>query len=171
MGTDEALEVYEEDRKELKQGIRRSERCREKSLANRIKENITAFNTFMKSKMVDRERVGPLKNKGGNLCAEPEEVGDVLNEYFVSVFTKVKELVEDDLREGSIEFLSQVVIKKEAVLCVLKTIKVDKSLGPDTIYPRILGKEVMKLIDEGKAADVVDMDFSKAFNMVPHETK
>eukprot|EP00061_Rhincodon_typus_P010545 g34912.t1 len=53
-------------------------------------------------------------------------------------FTKEKELVEDDLGEGSVEFLSQVAVKKEEVLCVLKGIKIDKSLDPDGIYPRIL---------------------------------
>eukprot|EP00061_Rhincodon_typus_P002937 g18856.t1 len=46
--------------------------------------------------------------------------------------------MEDDLREGSIEFLSKVAIKKEEVLCILKCVKIDKSLGPDGICPRIL---------------------------------
>eukprot|EP00061_Rhincodon_typus_P016612 g44920.t1 len=48
------------------------------------------------------------------------------------------ELEEDDLREGSVKFLSQVAIKKEEVLCIFKSIKVDKSQSPDGIYPRIL---------------------------------
>eukprot|EP00061_Rhincodon_typus_P010069 g34075.t1 len=48
------------------------------------------------------------------------------------------ELVEDDLREGSVEFLSQVAIEKEELLCILESIKVDKSPGPDETYPRIL---------------------------------
>ena len=53
-------------------------------MASRIKENPKAFYTYIKSKRVARERVGPLKDRGGNLCAEPEEMGKVLNEYFVS---------------------------------------------------------------------------------------
>eukprot|EP00061_Rhincodon_typus_P012728 g38638.t1 len=73
-----------------------------------------------------------------NLCVEPEEVAETPNKYFVLVFTKEKELVEDDLREGSVEFLSQIAIKVEEVLCALKSIKVVKSPGPDEIYPRIL---------------------------------
>eukprot|EP00061_Rhincodon_typus_P004277 g22194.t1 len=36
-------------------------------------------------------------------------------------------------------------VKKEVVLGLLKTIKVDKSLGPDGIYPRLL-KEVREEI-------------------------
>eukprot|EP00061_Rhincodon_typus_P002524 g17785.t1 len=87
---------------------------------------------------VARERVGPLKDKGDNLYVEPEGVGEVLNEYFVLIFCKKKELMGEDLRERSVEFLSQVACKKEKVSCILRSIKVDKSLGPDGICPRIL---------------------------------
>ena len=66
-------------------------------MASRIKENPKAFT---KSKRVARERVGPLKDKGGNLCVEPEEMGEVLKEYFASVFTKEKDLVDDESGKG-----------------------------------------------------------------------
>eukprot|EP00061_Rhincodon_typus_P014272 g41198.t1 len=99
---------------------------------------------------------------------QPEEVGEVLNEYVVLVFTKEKKLVKDDLREGNVEFLSQVAIKKEEMLCVLKSIKIDRSLNSDGIYPRILRKEVVKMIDEEKVNDAVYVDFSKVFDRVPH---
>eukprot|EP00061_Rhincodon_typus_P008823 g31774.t1 len=107
-------------------------------------------------------------------------------------------------------------IKKEVVSGLLKSIKADKSPGPDGIYPRLLreareeiagfltkifvsslatGKipeewqvanvvplfkkgtrdnpenhrpEVMKVINEGTAVDVIYIDFSKAFDKVPH---
>eukprot|EP00061_Rhincodon_typus_P007214 g28684.t1 len=51
--------------------------------------------------------------------------------------SKEKAPVEDNLREENIEFLSQVAIKKEEVMCILKSIKVDKSLGPDGISSRM----------------------------------
>ncbi|XP_059504833.1 chitin synthase chs-1-like [Stegostoma tigrinum] len=111
-------------RKELKQGIRRAKRGLEKSVANTIKENPKAFYTYMKRKRGAGESFGPLNDKGGNLSVEPEEVGELLNEYFVIVFMKEKELVEDDLREGSVEFLTEVASKTEEVLCILKSIKV-----------------------------------------------
>eukprot|EP00061_Rhincodon_typus_P008127 g30471.t1 len=95
------------------------------------------------------------------------EVGEVLNEYFVLIFTKEKELVEDDLREGRVEFLSHIDIKCKEVLHILKSIRGNKSPGPDGIYPRILREEVMKMIDEGKAIYFICMDFSKDFDNVP----
>ena len=68
---------YKESRNKLKQGVRRAKRGNEKALASRIKENPKAFYTNIKSKRIARERVGPLKDKGGNLCVEPEEMGEV----------------------------------------------------------------------------------------------
>eukprot|EP00061_Rhincodon_typus_P004593 g22951.t1 len=111
MATDEALKVYKESRNELKQAIRRAKRGHEKSFTNRIKENPEAFYRYIKSK-----RVARLKDKGGNLHVEPEEVHEVLNKYFVLMFAKEKKLVEDDIREESVKFLSQVAIEKEEVL-------------------------------------------------------
>ena len=68
----------------------------EKALASSIKENPKAFYTCIKSKRVARGSVRPLKDKGRNLCVEREEMGEVLNEYFASVFTKEKDLVDDE---------------------------------------------------------------------------
>eukprot|EP00061_Rhincodon_typus_P006561 g27323.t1 len=73
-------------------------------------------------------------------------------------------------------------IKKEMVLVLLKIIKVDKSAGPNAtgevpedwqaagIVPlfKKRNREVMKVINEGSAMDIIDMDFSKNFNKVPH---
>eukprot|EP00061_Rhincodon_typus_P014891 g42257.t1 len=84
-------------------------------------------------------------------------------------------------------------IKKEVVFGLLKSIKVDKSLGPDGRQLSLLrevreeiagdlikifvssvatrevsgGLEVTNVI-EGRVVDVVYMDFSKAFDKVPH---
>ena len=118
----------------------RTKRGHEKALASRIKENPKVFYPYIKSKRVARERVGPLKDRGGNLCVEPEEMGEVLNEYFASVFTKEKDLVDDEPGKGCVDSLSHVEIEKEEVLGFLRNIKVDKSPGPDGIYPRILKK-------------------------------
>jgi len=47
-------------------------------------------------------------------------------------------LKDDESGEGCVDSLSHVEIKKEEVLGILKNMKVDKSPGPDVIYPRIL---------------------------------
>jgi len=65
-------------------------------------------------------------------------MGELLNKYFALVFTKEKDVVEDESGEGGADSLGHVGIKTEEVLVVLKNIKVDKSPGLDVIYPRIL---------------------------------
>eukprot|EP00061_Rhincodon_typus_P007551 g29361.t1 len=111
-------------------------------------------------------------------------MGKILNEYFALVFTKRD--IEDSA--GHANMLWHFEVKKEVVLGLLKSIKVDKSSVPDGISPRLLrgkkeiagvltkifvaslvtGQEATRVIDDGRAVDVVYMDFSKAFNKVPH---
>lgn len=59
-----------------------------------------------------RERVGPLKGKGGNLCLKPEEVYKVPDDY------------QGAIRVG---YVGHVDIKNEKVLGLLNTIQMDKS--------------------------------------------
>ena len=56
----------------------------------------------------------------------------------MSVFTKEKDLVDDKSGNGCGDSLNHVEIRKEVVLGFLRNIKVDKSPGPDEIYPKIL---------------------------------
>lgn len=60
------------------------------------------------------------------LCLDARDLGKELKEYFASVFTKWK-----DMEDNKFE------IKKEKVLGLLKSIKVDKTL-PDDIYSGLL---------------------------------
>eukprot|EP00061_Rhincodon_typus_P008329 g30849.t1 len=64
-------------------------------------------------------------------------MGEVLNEYFASVFTKEEDIVDGESREGYVDIRGHVNIKKEEVLGILKSNKVVKSPGPNGIYPRM----------------------------------
>eukprot|EP00061_Rhincodon_typus_P008815 g31760.t1 len=113
-------------------------------------------------------------------------MGEILNDYFASVFKVEKDMEDREHGEINSDILKNVHITKEE-LDVLKCIKVDKSLGSDQVYPRTLWEvrediagllseifvapiatEVMKRLDEGRAVDVIYMVFSKAFDKVPH---
>eukprot|EP00061_Rhincodon_typus_P017224 g45816.t1 len=105
---------------------------------------------------------------------EPEEMDEVLNKDFTSVFTKEKDMADNGLREGYDDILGHVDIKEEEVLGALKNIKEVVSPRSVRIYHIILkeAKEViMKMMDEGRAGDFVYMDFTKACDKVPHGGK
>ena len=63
-------------------------------------------------------------------------MGEILNEYFSSVFEKSMDVRE--LGEINSDVLRSVHITEKEVLEVLRRIKVDKSPGPDDVYPRTL---------------------------------
>ena len=114
-------------------------------MADKVKENPKSFYKCIKGKRVTRERVGPLKDQQGHLCADPQGMGEILNEYFSSVFTVEKGMEIRELGEINSHVLKNVHITEEVVLGVLKRIKVDKSPGPDEVYPRTLWKAMEEI--------------------------
>eukprot|EP00061_Rhincodon_typus_P016135 g44188.t1 len=114
--TDEAFEEYKEIRKELKCRMRRDKRGREMSLPDSIKENPKTFYAYIRRKRVARDRAGPLEDKGGKLCMESQEVGEILNEYFVLVFTKEKDMIDAEVRDECANTLQKVNILTDEVL-------------------------------------------------------
>ena len=83
-------------------------------MADRIKENPKAFYSYVRNKRVVREKVGPLRDKSGELCFEPK-VGEILNEYFASVFTKERDVLTGGVSEGSVDPSEKISITREEV--------------------------------------------------------
>eukprot|EP00061_Rhincodon_typus_P003988 g21489.t1 len=71
-----------------------------------------------------RVRVGPIRDSGGNLCAESEEVGEAPEEYF-TMFTSDRDfdICEDSVKQA--DMLKQVDVRKEDVLDILKNMRID----------------------------------------------
>ena len=63
---------------------------------------------------------------------------EIVNEYFVSVFTKEKDMTDVEVRDRCVNALENVNISKEEVLGILNCFKVNKSPRLDGIYPRLL---------------------------------
>eukprot|EP00061_Rhincodon_typus_P006131 g26439.t1 len=97
--------------------------------SDKIKKNPKTFYTYVRNNRMARMRVGPIRDSGGTLCMESEEVGEVLNECFASVFTSENDLdiCEDSVKKA--DMLEQVDVRKEDMLDILKTMRIDKSLG------------------------------------------
>ena len=107
-------------------------------MANKVKVNPKGFYSYIKSKRIVRDKIGPLENQGGQLCVEPREMGEILNDFFSSVFTKEKDIKLCKVWETSKEVMEPVTIKEVEVLMLLRKLKVDKSPGPERKFPRTL---------------------------------
>ncbi|XP_072423905.1 uncharacterized protein [Chiloscyllium punctatum] len=119
---------YKGSRSLLKWEIGRAKRGPGITLTTLVKENPKGFSKYIRDKRVTRERIGPLGDQQGSLCVEPQEKGEILNEYFASVFTVEKDVEDVVCREIDGDVLISVHITEEEVLDILKRIKVDKSL-------------------------------------------
>ena len=116
--------------------------CRdfEYNLARNMKHNPKAFWRYCKSKMKNRSKLGDLKMADGKLTGDDVTKADLLNSFFVSVFTREntdipvledKHQIKDSV---NISFTTDIIEKK------LKELKITKSAGPDGFHPRVLNE-------------------------------
>ena len=84
--------------------------------------------------------ISPLQDEKGDFKMGNEEMAEILNRYFVLVFT-VEDTNNmpkiDDRKTMAGEDLGTIIITKEVVLGKLMGLKVDKSPGPDGMHPRV----------------------------------
>jgi len=116
LGSSGSLEEYRGCRSRVKREIRRTKRGHEIYLADKAKENPKCFCKYIKGKRVTRERVEPLKDQQGHLCAHPQEMGEIRNEYFSSAFTVEKSKNVGELGEINSDALRSVHITENGVL-------------------------------------------------------
>ena len=94
--------------------------------------------------------MGLLKSDRGEMVMMDEQMCTVLNDYFISVFTKDVEnvLIPQQMFYGTEnDQLLDIVIKKDMVQQKLEELNFNKSQGPDEIHPRLL-KELSSVIAE-----------------------
>ena len=131
---------YLEIRNETKREIRRAVKEYERNVAKNSKSNSKAFWKYVNNKLKRPTGISNLKN-GDKLTKSDEEKANVLNKFFSSVFT-----VEDTENMPTLnphnddQFLSEIILTKQAVTSKLKNLNVNKVMGPDKIPTIILKK-------------------------------
>ena len=130
--------------------IRQSKRTYEKKLAGAIKNDRRSLYAYVKSKQKVGDKVGPLENNRGNIISDGFQMAEVLNKYFISVFTTeyISSLpVPFTKFEGSkSEHLGQLFVTPEIIAKDIKKIKDNKSSGVDGIPAKLL-KEIVERIN------------------------
>ena len=80
---------YKEVEKELKKAIRRAKKKFEVKISKQNgNEGKNNFNKYVKSRLGKQTGVGPLIDDNKNVTSKGEEMAEILNNYFSSVFTE-----------------------------------------------------------------------------------
>jgi hypothetical protein len=118
--------------------VRKAKRRQERDLANDHDKNGKKFTKYIKSKSNCRSTIRPLKDINGQLVTEHNDMANMLNRFFTSVFTH-----EDTINIPAIEKqcnrpMEEVTITKEKIRKKTAELRQDSAPGPDGITPKLL---------------------------------
>ena len=161
--------TYERLRRDTKKLIRQSKKDLETHIATSIKSNPKEFYSYVRKKKVITSNIGPLQHENGDYVDKDDEMAEMLNNYFASVFTveNTTGIEETSIAQTNAISLINCDFPEDTIIKVLDKIKVNKTPGPDRIAPRVL-KEVKHQIS--KPLSII---FNKSLNLgkVPRDWK
>ena len=134
-----AWQEYKSVRNEYLNTRREAERCYEKDIAKKAKENPKLFYSFIRGKLSVKEQVIKLERSDGSITDSDEQICEELNKEFQSVF--VNELLPPPHMErlnGLTQKLNDITITVTEVSNVLRDLHPHKAIGPDDISPYVL---------------------------------
>jgi hypothetical protein len=143
------VDEYKAAEKEVRNRIRNAKRKFERDIARGCgseQSNKKRFFAYVKQKTKSRAGIGPLKDRSGNVVQGDEEMAEVLNHFFSSVFTREDTVnVPDPADTGCRDELRDINISVRAVKGKIKKLRVDAAAGPDKIGPLLLKKLVEEI--------------------------
>lgn len=92
----------------------------------------------MKSRLSNRQTVGPLKNEADEIVSDDSFMASILNKFFTSVFTTETFPLPESSEHDAVEELKDVQFTVETVDSKLKKLKPESACGPDAVTARTL---------------------------------
>ena len=132
------FKIYKTLRNEAKKASRLTKLDQELNIANKSKHNPKLLYQYISSRAKPRETISNLKKHDGTLTDNDLDKASVLNQFFASVFVHEGETPIPSFDTKCSNSLSLVNITTDDMLNRLKSLKINKSSGPDGIHPRIL---------------------------------
>ncbi|GAB0204372.1 mitochondrial enolase superfamily member 1 [Grus japonensis] len=134
-----AWEEYRETVRAARDQVRKTKALVEISLARDVKDNKKSFYRYVSDKGRTRENVGPLQNETGDLVTQDREKAEVLNDFFVSVFTgKCLSPTAQVAERRDWENAEPPTEGEHQVRQYLRNLKVHKCMGPDEMHLWVL---------------------------------
>ena len=134
----------------------------EKDLAKNAKKNPKGFWKYYKSLTKSKSDIGDILKSDGTTATDNKEKAEAFNDFFCSVFTDENLNNIPPVEKKNYDFpLSSVAITPDKVFKKLKSLKKNKSAGPDGFYPRVLWE----------CADAIKVPLALIFNKSLHEAK
>ena len=134
------FENYKSARNKLKTVMKDTRVLFEEKVAVEINERPKSFWSYVRRKTKDTSQVQKVRRPNGELTQSNEETACCLNTYFATVFTADSNEALPVFPKRSVDVLDSVEFEEEAILDILKNLKVDKAPGPDGIQPRVLSE-------------------------------
>ncbi len=131
-------EQYEEADAKVQKLIKNAKRSYEKRLANGNGGNIRSFYAYVKQRTKSRPSIGPLRNEKKEMVSDDQNMTELLNNFFGSVFTREDTNNIPAAKEMETEDMEEVVITLNKVKVKIKNLKEASAAGPDNIGPRLL---------------------------------
>ena len=137
-GSSKIRSKFEMLRREIKVDIRKQHELYIKNLVGDVKASPRDFYRYITSQKKDAQGIPPLKKKNGSGVAQSDfERSSEFNGQFMDVFTKT-EHSQVPVLDRSAPFMEDIVVTKEGVTKLLKSLNLSKALGPDELHPRVL---------------------------------
>ena len=108
------------------------------NLVGDIKTNPRDFNRYINSQKKDTQGIPPQKRKNGKGVAQSDlEKAKEFNGQFTGAFNKNGH-TKVPLLDRSAPFMNDIVVSKDGVINLLKSLNPAKALGPDELHPKVL---------------------------------
>ena len=145
--TESNRKIYAKYRNQVKWESRKSKINNEKRVAKECKNNPKLFYQYANTKLKPKENISSLMKDDGSLTQDDSEKTEVLNKFFSSVFTEEDKSNVPDFMTNQTDFISSINVSRDDIINKLKSLKPDKSPGPDCIHPRVLRELSEELAD------------------------
>ena len=139
--SDNNISAYKQSRNEATNVIRTAKFEYEKNILSKVKDEPNFFWSYVKSKCKTRDKVCDLMKADGTLTNSGKDKAEVLNDFFVSVFTKENLSFIPTLPDRNFEHVLETFIITSADVLKkkkLSALKASKSAGLDGLHCKFL---------------------------------